>query len=116
MAVGMTPIIPLYRVQPDPDARFQRFGVNDSQFVGKPMVTFATEARLSQPQQTVTRTPTPAAQQQETLEGNRGAGVEQSRALGSTAPEPTYGYSGRSGTSLGTGASPKPGSYLELKA
>ena len=38
MAIGTTPIIPLYRVQPDPNARFQRFGVNDSQLFGKPLV------------------------------------------------------------------------------
>lgn len=37
MPISPTPIIPLYRVQASPEARFQRFGVNDSQLFGKPL-------------------------------------------------------------------------------
>jgi hypothetical protein len=40
MAIGMTPLIPLNRIIPDPAARFERFGVNNDQLFGKPMITF----------------------------------------------------------------------------
>lgn len=42
MAIGMPSLIPLYRVQPDPEARFQRFGANDVQLFGKAMVSTGT--------------------------------------------------------------------------
>jgi len=45
MAIGMTPISPLYRIQPDPNVRFQRFGVNDSQLFGKPLVETGSQPR-----------------------------------------------------------------------
>lgn len=37
MTLGTTPIIPLYQVQSDPQARFQRFGRNGEQLFGKPI-------------------------------------------------------------------------------
>lgn len=38
MGIGQAPLIPLYRFRADPEARFQRFGVNDSQLIGKPLL------------------------------------------------------------------------------
>lgn len=38
MGIGQSPLIPLYRLQPDPEARLQRFGVQDAQLFGKPLV------------------------------------------------------------------------------
>ncbi len=43
MAIASTPLIPLNQVQADPQARFQRFGVNDARLFGKP-INFAPEA------------------------------------------------------------------------
>lgn len=37
MTIAGNPLIPLYQVQADPNARFQRFGRNDSQLFGKPI-------------------------------------------------------------------------------
>ena len=37
MNLAGTPLIPLYQVQANPDARFQRFGRNDGQLFGKPI-------------------------------------------------------------------------------
>ncbi len=37
MNLSGTPLIPLYQVQADPNARFQRFGRNDAQLFGKPI-------------------------------------------------------------------------------
>jgi len=42
MAIGQVPLIPLYRVQPDPDARLQHFGPNNSQLFGKPLLDLPT--------------------------------------------------------------------------
>ena len=39
MAIGFPPLIPLYRVIPDPNARFDRFGEYNTQLFGKPLVT-----------------------------------------------------------------------------
>jgi len=48
------PSIPMNRIQPDPEARFQRFGANNSQLYGKPMVGPVTpKAQTSQSQPTV---------------------------------------------------------------
>jgi hypothetical protein len=49
MAIGFSPIIPLDRVVPDPDARFQRFGVNDTQLFGKPLLAAEPNYRPSLP-------------------------------------------------------------------
>jgi hypothetical protein len=57
MAIGMTPLIPLDRVIADPAARFERFGVNNDQLFGKPMVTFGGLTILSTATRTVTATP-----------------------------------------------------------
>lgn len=39
MAIGFPPLIPLYRVVPDPNARFERFGENNVELFGKPLDT-----------------------------------------------------------------------------
>lgn len=44
MGIGFSPLIPLYRVQPNPDERFQRFGVNGSQLYGKPILQLGSSA------------------------------------------------------------------------
>ena len=38
MALGTDPLIPLNRVLPDPDARFQRFGLNNSKLFGQALL------------------------------------------------------------------------------
>lgn len=117
MAVGMTPLIPLYRVQSDPDARFQRFGMNESQLIGKPMVNLGPESLPSQPQRTALRTATTHTQpQEEVLEGNRGVRAGRTQPFGSAVAESASGYSRWAGNPLGTWTSTKLGSYLELKA
>ena len=57
MAIGMTPLIPLDRVIADPAARFERFGINNNQLFGKPMVTFGGLTTLPMATRTVTATP-----------------------------------------------------------
>ncbi len=57
MAIGMTPLIPLDRVIADPAARFERFGVNNNQLFGKPMVTFGGLTTLPAATRTVTAAP-----------------------------------------------------------
>lgn len=37
MNLAGNPLIPLYQVQADPNARFQRFGRNDGQLFGRPI-------------------------------------------------------------------------------
>ena len=49
MAIGFAPIIPLDRVVPDPNVRFQRFGVNDTQLFGKPLLTAGPNYQPSRP-------------------------------------------------------------------
>ena len=39
MALGSTPLIPMYRALPDPNARSDRFGQNNAQLFGKPMIS-----------------------------------------------------------------------------
>jgi hypothetical protein len=60
MAIGMTPLIPLDRVIPDPAARFERFGINNNQLFGKPMVTFGGLTTL--PAETRTASAVPKAE------------------------------------------------------
>ena len=38
MPLGTDPIIPLNRLVPNPDVRFQRFGLNDSRLFGQPLL------------------------------------------------------------------------------
>lgn len=39
------PLFPLYPVQRSPEARFERFGQNDSQLFGKPLLQLASKER-----------------------------------------------------------------------
>lgn len=95
MAIGMSSLIPLYRVQPDPEARFQRFGVNDSQLFGKALVTFGSGAPAAQPRKTED-SPSEESYSAKPQE-NR---FDKTSAL--TQPEPTYGPSKGTGTGLGS--------------
>lgn len=109
MTIGATPLIPLYRVQPIPDARLQRFGVNNTQLFGKPLVEFTTaETRSSKP--AVTRqTPTPL---QEALDRNQTSALEPPTLGPAVAPATT----GVSSNLLGSGGATKPGALVDLKA
>jgi len=49
MAIGFPPIIPLDRVVPDPNARFQRFGIGDTQLFGRPLLTTVPDYLPSRP-------------------------------------------------------------------
>ena len=106
MAIGTVPLIPLHRVQSDPNSRFQRFGVDDSQLFGKPLVDFA-----SQPQRAVSRTERVPSEELQQGKGQAETELPKSGALelGST-------YSGKVENRPGTVAAPKPGSYVNLKA
>ena len=114
MAIGATPLLPLYRVQPDPNARFQRFGLNDSQLHGKPMVETVTASPSSEPKRAVARTTSAKVKVQETPEVKQGVGAEKAKTALSTTPELAPNYSGRTGTAAGT--TPEPGSKLNVKA
>ncbi len=106
MAIGASPIIPLHRVLADPEARFQRFGLNDSQLFGKPLVNLASPSK---------RTVAQEARPEETLKKTRGLEAEPS-AQGALAPELAPTYSGQAETQTGLASVPKAGSYVNLKA
>jgi len=114
MAIGTTPIIPLYRVQPDPNARFQRFGVNDSQLFGKPLVETAPAARAAQPRPVVATATKAQAQE---VPGATHAAAEALQGLGkqqtvSPALNTSAAYTGTGGKPTES----KPGSSLNLMA
>lgn len=120
MAIGAIPLIPLHRVLPSPDARLQRFGLNDSQLFGKPLVTLTVpEARPSQLQRKVPHTVVEPIQSQGTPISQQGLGVDKLQLAVSAAPEGVTRYTGQAGNPSGTGGTgttPKPGTYLNLKA
>ena len=114
MAIGTASIIPLNRIAADPSARFQRFGQNDSQLFGKsldlaPQTQVTQMARLSsQPQET-------QASDQVTPAGHVPL-AGQSGLTASVPPSTAWTYAGRSISAAGSGSTPKPGSYLNVKA
>lgn len=59
MGIGQSPLIPLYRVQADPAARFQRFGANDSQLLGKPLLAPSNPPKLAPQISQAERHPSP---------------------------------------------------------
>jgi hypothetical protein len=97
MAIATAPISPLYRVQTDPAARFQRFGANDSQLFGKPLLK-APEGRPSQTQATTVRAATEKNQPQGTAEVKQGLAQNQPQPIVPTVQK-SFGYSGRGETS-----------------
>ncbi len=98
MALGMTPLIPLNRVVPDPNARFERFGQNDAQLFGKPMISAGGLSLLTQ-----------AASAAYTA--FKADGPDQPAA----APAPTAALTAPLAGAPGTGT-PAIGSYLDFKA
>jgi hypothetical protein len=113
MAISSAPLIPLYRVQPLPDARLQRFGVNDSQLFGKPMIQIA--APESKPVQSPRVAPHAASSNsgmQDNLDGWQMTGVDSRNA----APEPTQTSLPKATSTATTSPAPKPGSHLDVKA
>jgi len=111
MAIGMTPLIPLDRLVPVPDARLQRFGVNNSELFGKPMVTFGGPSLLANPPGGILAAPqADAAPQAPDRQASPGADQAAAPAL---APD----YSKWTGTGSWTGAAaPAAGSMVDLKA
>jgi hypothetical protein len=82
MPIGALPTIPLYRVQPNPDARFQRFGLNDSQLYGKPMAEFSAPAlRPAQVERTPARPEEPSVRTQSAATSNPGVEPASSQSL-----------------------------------
>ena len=114
MAIGMTPLIPLDRVVPVPDARLQRFGVNNSLLFGKPLVTFGGESLLA------SRPAAPAVRAETALKTASdevpGPGKEQAGPV--AAPALAAAYSSPKWTGAGAlgGSAPAAGSLVDLKA
>jgi len=115
MAIGMTPLIPLDRVVPVPDARLQRFGVNNSQLFGKPMVTFGA-GLLDQPAETIRETPRAEAAPKVDSGIGAASGTGPAEPAVAAAPALASGYSKWTGSGSGTGAAPAAGSLVDLKA
>lgn len=113
MAVGAVPLIPLYRVQPTPDARLQRFGVNDSQLFGKPLVNVAApESQPIQAPRVESKARLNALSSQEPMEGWPQAWFD-SR----TAPtESSSTYQAPSASKSTQNPSSKTGTHLDVKA
>jgi hypothetical protein len=136
MALGMTPLIPLNRVVPDPNARFERFGQNNDQLFGKPMITTGGLSLLAQTSST-TYSAFQAAAPQQSAQTDLAAAPGQNLAapgadlaastagltaptLGLTAPTlglatPTLGLAAPMAGAPGTGT-PAIGSYVDLQA
>lgn len=113
MAVGAVPLIPLYRVQPTPDARLQRFGVNDSQLFGKPLLNVATpESQPARATRVESRARPNLFEPQDPLEDRPQARVDQR----TTAPEPSPTYQAASVSKIALSPSSKPGTHLDVKA
>ena len=111
MTVGLVPLIPLYRVQANPEARFQRFGINDSQLFGKPMVQVtAQEHQPAQPPRVDHRSAS-SLQSQDQIETRAMTGQEQSRSI-----QEAYPYTQGAGAKPTSARSPKVGSQLDVKA
>lgn len=115
MAIGTTPLIPLNRVLADPEARFLRFGVNDSQLFGKPLVSFPTQPRPPEPPTKPPRADTVPPLLNDTLDGTKELGKEAPKPL--ALPEFPTVYSGRNGPAVTLApASPRPGTFLDVTA
>ena len=116
MAISMAPLIPLNRVVPSPDARFQRFGVNGTQLFGKPMVQLGTEATGDKAHRTVL----PAAPARTALQA--GTETQDTRKAGQPAaqaqdlPATASAHSGWAVNRTGPAAASAPGSLVDLKA
>ena len=110
MSVGLSPILPMNQVQPNPEARFQRFGKNDSQLYGSPMVDL-TAPKAQAPKTVLPHTATAQVAGQQSLSGN---GVPETAKMAvSSEPSPTY--SARAG-SVSSGRGPQPSSHLDTQA
>jgi len=115
MAVGFTPIIPMNPIQTNPDARFQRFGTNESQLFGKPMLAgfVAPKVQTSQVQLTaVTPSATNLTPMYKLPEVGPGAG----EGLFVKASVSPLSHMGQASNQSGLQKTPQPGSYLDVKA
>jgi hypothetical protein len=86
MAIGFPPLIPLDRVIPDPNSRFDRFGVDSTQLFGKPLDTTIPNYQPALPAWAVTSLYAMAAQQVSVPapDYTRQAGTGSAAGLGST--------------------------------
>ena len=128
MAIGMTPLIPLDRVVPVPDPWLQRFGVNNSQLFGKPMVNFTSGSLSASPAETYGATSGAGSALQAAAGSgsvlDTGAALGAGAALGTGAANPAVspapalasGYSRWTGGGSGTSPAPAAGSLVDLKA
>jgi|GEM_PF-519351 len=116
MAIGTAPLIPLHPVLANPEARFQRFGLNDAQLFGKPLVNLKTASRSAQAERTTLRKEAETVQPKGAIEGKTVLGAEAARKAASVSPELTPTYTGKAENLQGTATVPKPGSILNLKA
>jgi hypothetical protein len=115
MAIGFTPIIPMNPVQPNPDARFQRFGTNESHLFGKPLLAdFVAPKAPNSPVQlpTVTSPPATQAPVHQPAVGNPWLGDSTVAKASMSSP----GYSGQVGNRSGVQMTPQLGSKLDIKA
>jgi hypothetical protein len=95
MAIGFPPLIPLDRVVPDPNARFERFGEDDTELFGKPLDTAIPDYQPAQPSWTATSLFTMTAQTQQTT---------------TLAPD----YNSQAATVIGTSSTATLGTYVNL--
>jgi len=116
MSIGMAPIIPLHQVQPDPDARLRRFGVNDSQLFGKPLVELVPEPRPASPLPKPIKAPVDKSAFPELFGAPGGAGQEpRTRVVDLPDAKATPGYLRASADRNGLGLAPRTGSLLDLE-
>lgn len=106
MGIGETPLIPLYRVQTDPEARFQRFGVNNGQLFGKSMLAVGASPLTAQKV-------AEKASTREAPEAKRSASMEEAWT---TNPAPAATYSSRGGDHSRMNSSALVGTKVDLKA
>jgi len=113
MTVGAVPLFPLYRVQPTPEARLQRFGVNDSQLFGKAMLRVTVpESQPAQAPQVGTRARANAIPTQDALDGRRQARLDPPTHRLESSPT----YVAQPGVKSVVNSTPKPGTQLDVKA
>ena len=115
MAIGTTPIIPLNRIQANPDARFLRFGLNDSQLFGKPLVSLPNRPPPPEPQKPTQRPEPIRKEPKDTREAAPGIGNDLGKSPATLDLAATY--SGRAGpVPVPPPSLPKPGSFLDVTA
>ena len=114
MAIGFTPIIPMNPIQANPDARFQRFGTNDSQLFGKPMLTGSVAPKTQSPQVQLPAVTPPATAQAPVHKLPEVGSLTGEGLFAKTSVSP-FGHLGQAGNQSGMQKTPQPGSQLDIK-